>query len=513
MPYISHPLIKPKTLQSRIYQEAILGESLNKNLLCVLPTGLGKTPIAVLLAARRLELFPESKILVLAPTKPLTNQNCEMFRKFLNIDPDEFQIITGMVKPEEREKLYKEKKLVFATPQTIQNDLQAGRISLKEFSLLVTDEAHHSIGRYSYPFVARRYLEEAENPRILGLTASPGATKEKINEICQNLGIEAVEIRTEKDRDVIPYVKEKQIEWIYVELPDSFLRIKKLLDSVYQSRIRTLQKLGFIRKKRVSKKELLQLQAKLMGGVKEGYKKALFGISPCIQAIKIEHALGLLETQGISILEKYWKKLRSDNSKANQRIVANKDAQAAMLLTQELKESGSKHPKIGKLCSIINQQLLKKRDSKIIVFANYRDTVKEIVGVLEKIPGARPIMLIGQKEGISQKEQIENIKEYEKGTYNCLVTTSIGEEGLSLESADIAIFYEVVPSEIRNIQRRGRVARVKIGKIFILVTKGTRDEAYRWSAYHKEKTMKRTLYGMKGDRKEPRKTQFTLDKF
>lgn len=526
MPYISHPLIKPNTLQSRIYQETILGESLNKNLLCVLPTGLGKTPIAVLLAAHRLEKFPESRILVLAPTKPLTNQNCEMFMKFLNIDPGEFQVITGMTKPDERKKLYEEKRLMFATPQTIQNDLRAGRISLKGFSLLVTDECHHSIGRYSYSFVARKYLKEAENPRILGLTASPGATREKINEICQNLGIEAAEIRTEEDSDVTPYVKEKRTEWVYVELPESFLRIKKLLDSVYQSRIRTLQKLGFARSKRVSKKGLLELQAKLMKGVKGGYRKALFGISPCIQAIKIEHALGLLETQGIAVLEKYWKKLRSEGSGANQRIVANKDMRAAMLLTQGLRESGSKHPKIGKLCSIVNRQISEKPDSKIIVFANYRESVKEIVSVLERIPAVKPVEFVGQRLGITQKEQAKRLEDFRSGLYNVLVGTSISEEGLDIPSMDMAIFYEPVPSEIRSIQRKGRVGRQVAGKIAVLITKGTRDEAYYWTARAKERRMRGVLYRMKESKpekgrrpestKKSRQTasaQFTLDKF
>ena len=81
--------------------------------------------------------------------------------------------------------------------------------------------------------------------------------------------------------------------------------------------------------------------------------------------------------------------------------------------------------------------------------------------------------------------------------HNCLITTSIGEEGLHLSSADLAIFYEPVASEIREIQRRGRVARVKIGKIIILMTKDTRDEAYFWTAQRKERRMHVTLYQMK----------------
>jgi Fanconi anemia group M protein len=418
-----------------------------------------------------------------------------------------------MIKPEKRSEIYREKKLILATPQTIERDLKKGRLSLKDFVLLVADESHHSVGRYAYPYVSRRYRQEAENPRILGLTASPGGSREKINEICQNLGIDAVEIRTERDRDVTPYVKEKQIEWVYVELPESFLRIKKLLGSVYQSRIKTLQKLGFVRKKRISKKELLELQSKLMKGVNEGYRKALFGITPCIQAIKIEHALGLLETQGIVILEKYWRKLRKEGSKVNKKIVANRDVQAAMLLTQELKESGSKHPKMGKLCSVVNQQLLEKPDSKIIIFANYRDSVKEIVSVLKKIPAIKPVEFVGQRLGITQKEQVKRLEDFRSGIYNILVGTSISEEGLDIPAMDLAIFYEPVPSEIRSIQRRGRVGRQVAGKIVVLITKKTRDEAYYWTARAKERRMKGVLYGMKDDRKESGKAQSTLDRF
>jgi Fanconi anemia group M protein len=74
-----------------------------------------------------------------------------------------------------------------------------------------------------------------------------------------------------------------------------------------------------------------------------------------------------------------------------------------------------------------------------------------------------------------------------------LCSTSIGEEGLSLPAVDMVIFYEPVPSEIRTIQRRGRTARTRPGRVIFLITKGTRDEGYYWSAYHKERKMRRIL--------------------
>ena len=66
--------------------------------------------------------------------------------------------------------------------------------------------------------------------------------------------------------------------------------------------------------------------------------------------------------------------------------------------------------------------------SRIIVFASYRDTVKEIASALGNVTSARPVEFIGQREGVTQKEQVKRLKEFSKGTYNVLVATSIGEE-------------------------------------------------------------------------------------
>jgi len=490
--FFEHPLLKPGALQLRKYQESILATAKEKNTLCVLPTGLGKTGIAILLALERLRI-PESKILMLAPTKPLVSQHYKTFVKSLNIEEEKMQILTGEINPSLRKDIYRKKTLIFATPQTIQNDLETKKLSLEDFSLLILDEIHHAIGGYAYPYITKKYLEQARNPRILGLTASPGGTEEKIKEICKNSGIEAIDIRTEEDQDVSPWVKEKEMEWIDIELPESFKRVKEVLSSVYREKIERLKKMG---SRARTKRDLLETQAYLAKEARKGDKSAFGGLFLVGQAIKIEHSIGLLETQGITILENYWNRLRADPSKAAKALLIDKKILQAMHMSKELYEKGSKHPKISKLCSIVDQQMVEKPDSKIIIFANYRDSVKEIYETLKKIKRASPAMLVGQKEGLSQKEQIEIIKEFEHGKYNCLVTTSIGEEGLHLSSADIAIFYEPVPSEIRNIQRKGRVGRVKVGRIIVFITKGTRDEAYFWTAHRKEDKMKKTLYKM-----------------
>ncbi|MFH1294383.1 MAG: DEAD/DEAH box helicase [Candidatus Aenigmatarchaeota archaeon] len=488
-------LLKNGTMESREYQKAILDKARKTNLMVVLPTGLGKTPIAVMLAAERLEKFPESKVLVMAPTKPLVSQHMKTFQKFMNMPDYQMGIVTGAMVPKKRTNSYLGCRLVFATPQTIQNDIKNGRVNLREFSLLVIDEIHHGVGRYAYPFVAQAYLETAENPKILGLTASPTSEYEKVREICDKCGIDAIEIRTENDSDVSPYVQEKSVIWEEVVLPGRFYHVKEMLDHANSERTEKLVRLKFLRSARVSKKGLLELQGSLARSAREGYKKAFLGLSLVGQSIKIEHALLLLETQGIKPLETYLKKLREDPKAKG--MIGDPYIHKAMMLTEELSKAGASHPKIARLASIVSGYFKAKPDAKIIIFANFRETVEQIESTLKKIDGAKPIAFMGQKSH-SQKEQKKILEEFRAGQYNALVCTSIGEEGLDIPSMDLAIFYEPVPSEIRSIQRRGRVGRQVAGEIVILITKGTRDEAYYWSAKNKEQRMKNLLYGMRG---------------
>ena len=196
--FIEHNLIRPKTAEARTYQQILAADVLKDgNTMIVAPTALGKTLVAVLVAADRLDKLKKSKVLVLAPSKPLAIQHEENFRKFLI---PKVTSITGAVKTEERTKRWNESQIICATPQTVESDLLNDRYSLENVSLVVFDECHHGVGSYSYVYLATRYVREAKNHLILGLTASPGYDKSKINEVCQNLFIQQVRIKTEDEK-------------------------------------------------------------------------------------------------------------------------------------------------------------------------------------------------------------------------------------------------------------------------------------------------------------------------
>lgn len=495
--FVKHPLIKLQTIERREYQETLAKKALTGNTLVVMPTALGKTMVAALAIAEVLEEDKDNKVLILAPTKPLVNQNYETLRSVLNLDDDAFVVLTGEVPRGKRENMFLDARIISATPQTIRNELRKKRLDLENVGLLVVDESHRSVSRYSYVDVARDYLKQARKPLILGLTASPSS--KKVREICDNLSIQNIEIREEEDADVKPYIQEKEIERIYVKLPKEFEEIKYLLKMYYDFAFQKLKDMEIIHGSYIRRGDLIKLQKQLIS------RKIFPAIPYATALIKLEHALGLLETQGIFALEKYFSKLRRDGTRTSSMMMKSPNISKAMYLSEKLHKEKKDHPKLDVIKKIVESEFEENPDTRMIVFSNYRDSARKIVEELSSLENTRVVRFIGQasKEkdiGLSQDEQAEILNKFRNGGYNIIVCTSVGEEGLDIPSVDSVIFYEPVPSEIRKIQREGRTGRRRAGKIIILITKGTRDESYYWMAVRKEKKMHEVLENMKKDK-------------
>jgi len=490
----------------RLYQQTILGTAANKNTLVVLPTGLGKTALAFMLAAQRLHHYPNSKILVLAPTKPLCEQHVETFKKHLVVDEEKIVLFTGSVKPEKRGEMWKGAQVIISTPQGLENDCINRRVKLEDVSLLVFDEAHHATGDYAYVWIAQQYDKSSPRARVLALTASPGSDLEKIRETCTNLKIEKVEVRIETDPDVKPYIQNVKINWLKVEFPDELKKIQKHLQDSRKSKLIEAQNYGYCTSSSLIKTQLLRLQGELQKKISSGERdfEILKSVSLTAEALKIDHALELLESQGIKPLHTYFKKIQSESltskTKAVKNLMIDRYFKSAMYLTEELAGKNFQHPKLVKLKEIVGDKIEKNSDAKIIIFTQFRDSAEQIVKQLNKLEIKNHIF-VGQAKknglGFSQKEQKEILDKFRAGEFNVLIATSVAEEGLNIPKVDKVVFYEPIPSAVRSIQRRGRTGRLEEGEVTILVTTGTRDEAYRWSSFHKEKRMYRNLDKLK----------------
>ncbi|MBF4468717.1 MAG: DEAD/DEAH box helicase [Methanobrevibacter arboriphilus] len=535
--FIEHPFIKENTAEARIYQQVLAADVLKKgNTMIVAPTALGKTLVAVLVAADRLKKNKGSKVLILAPSKPLAIQHEENFRHFLNVKTTS---ITGATKPDERKKRWDDSQIICATPQTIESDLLNGRYDLEDVSLLVFDECHHAVGSYAYVYLGQRYVKTAKNHLILGLTASPGSNKDKIRQICENLFIEDVVVKNEDDVDVKPYFNPIEIDWVKVNMSKELEKIKNHINKALRHRLKMLKNLNVISTISVNKIDILKARGKVQNRIARATnppKECYQAISILSAVINLQHALELLETQGVSTFNKYVSRIRKKNTKAAKGLLIDADFSQAILLSEQAEKNGWEHPKLKKLMEILKEELnivdikqskliestdqennLSKtnnsskdnnsyknnsssnmnKNKRIIVFTQFRDTLEMIQKKCEK-EGINSVKFYGQgsrdgEKGLTQTEQKNIIKSFKIGTYDVLISTSVAEEGIDIPSVDLVVLYEPVPSEVRMIQRRGRTGRKNTGNMKVLIAKGTRDEGYYWASLNKEKQMKKHL--------------------
>ena len=511
--YIDHPLIKSNAIEARLYQQVLAADVLKKgNTMIVAPTALGKTIVATLVAADRLEKVKNSKILVLAPSKPLAIQHESTFKEFLTVPCSS---ITGAVKTDERVKRWEESQIICATPQTVESDLLKGRYSLKDVSLVVFDECHHGVGSYSYVYLASRYVKESKFNLILGLTASPGSDKEKIKEVCDNLYIQSIVVKTEEDNDVRPYFNPVAIDWVRVKMSSELEKIKTHVDKALKIRLKGLKNMGVIRTVSVNKLDILKARGRVQSAIARSVnpKECFQAISILSAVINIQHSQELIETQGVVTFNKYVARLRKKKTKAAKSLIQDPNFGKAIYLAREAEKHGLEHPKLKKVTDIIKKELgqngqtklqsdryvkdADQKSSKIMVFTQYRDSLEMIHQKLEK-EGIKSAKFFGQasrdgEKGLTQKEQKEIIKAFKIGEYDVLLSTSVAEEGIDIPAVDLVILYEPVPSEVRMIQRRGRTGRKRSGRVKVLITNGTRDEGYYWASVNKERRMKHQL--------------------
>jgi len=521
---LKNQYLRDDVIEIREYQVQIALNCVNKNSLVVIPTGLGKTIISVYVAAKTLELYPpDSKVILLAPTRPLISQHYNTFIKFLSIPPEKFCILTGKILPEKRAKLYHNSQFLFYTPQTLRNDLVKRKYSLEDTCLIVFDEAHHASGDYPYTMIVDEYLDQNPDGNILALTASPGASKERIKELCDSLHIpsENTHFRTRKDTDVSEYLKPLEVYKISANLTALMKDTYSVLKIVLEERLQYLSQLNFLETrsenlfKKIIRKDLLKLNSELVSMINDnGDKTGVYSaLSITAQGLILFHMIELVEQQGLDNVltyfeEKIYKEvLKQRCSKAVRILASDYRLRRVYLELKQNKEYTPEnlvHPKYQILEKLLLNELNHNPDSRILVFVKLRVSVSNITNKLKTNEIIKAIKFVGQTtkskedKGLSQKKQIEILDKFREGEYNVLVSTNVGEEGLDIAECDMVVFYDVVASEIRFIQRRGRTARHREGKVVILYTKETNDDIYLKIALNKLKKMNINL-NSKGD--------------
>ncbi len=462
--FVEHKYIKKSSIEHRDYQDNLARQAIAENCLIVLPTGLGKTTVALHVIA---EFLSRGKggVLFLAPTRVLAHQHYEFLKNNLLID--DIALVTGEDLLAKRKKLWIN-SIICATPEIVKNDLDRQIVSPDQFSLVIFDEAHRTVGDYAYSGIAERFANM--NVRIIGMTATLPSEKQKAEEMVKILKIASIAQRTEESPDVSPYVQQTDTQWITVELGPEMKEIQALIKATLDSRYLELKKLGLNLSGNRSMSELLRVREFVLRQNRRAAK-------PLFTAIRLIHALNVFESHGVTSFLRFCERTLEKKGVGIRDLFENDmNFGKAVRLAKQAQEKGIEHSKIEKL-----KEVLQDIPGKALVFTSYRDSVDVIHQKLNEM-GISAGFLIGKagETGLKQKKQIETIQKFRDGQYKVLIATRVGEEGLDISEVNLVVFFDNVPSSIRYVQRKGRTGRKDYGKLVVLIAKDTTDETYYW---------------------------------
>ena len=436
----------------RYYQIQAFVEALQRNVIVVIKTGAGKTLIASMLLGRMCSLNPDRMGLMIVDRIPLVFQQGEAISSDTNLRVSR---ICG-----ENKTAFKMKQIngghydvLVVTAGAFYEMVERKDISVNLFCAVVFDECHHICGGHRYVDVLKKFmmLPRADQPRILGLTASPFSA----------MTLKQAENRLEKYLATLPDIK------IFCpELPkqsQSTINQTVFCSNLQKEFIKNV--LLFLNNHlaiticRYIGKNQMEMQSNLLNSYQlKGELRALLGEYTSVPdfdeniklAFMLMESLEMCEIMGVPMACK----VLTQNNTFDEVVNRYKDVSQLSNRLQRL---------TNLLTSV-------EKTSKILVFVSTRNVARELVSYLS---GAFPNFNVGMVVGHGgydgmcwEGEQEDMLHEFAKGNCNLLVCTSVLEEGLDVTSCDLVVGFTGVKSLIQFIQMRGRARQ--IGSKFII---------------------------------------------
>ncbi|KAL9182243.1 hypothetical protein ACHAXT_012895 [Thalassiosira profunda] len=501
----------------RNYQFEMAHAAIMQNTLVSLPTGLGKTLIAAVVMYNYYRMFPTGMVVFVAPTRPLVTQQIEAVQKVVGIAESQTAEITGKTRPDARTQHWNERRLFFCTPQTLVKDITDGRCDAEKIVCVVMDEAHRATGEHANAVLVRLIANSGGKFRMVGLSATPGTDIKSIQAIVDTLRITKIEARMEDDPNVRQYINHREEEVIVVKQGDAIKRIdgqfselmgpilEKLRDHNVSTRLQydTANLSGWLVMKAQEDYGYgrgLDLQFAVLRVLADARQKLKGHGVPMARSVLLD---GARRNNFMNHIE------RTPGYQALLRQMAAACGEEA----EGVPDAAESNPKLATLARVLATHFERKKavgeSTRAIVFSQWRESVGEIVATLQSRGTSshfKPAQFIGQASkkkdkngstgaggsGMNQKQQHAVLGQFNRGVFNVLVCTCVGEEGLDIAEVDLIVNFDVMKSPIRSIQRSGRTGRKRNGRVVFLVAEGAEERSYRQSK-EKTKTIARAL--------------------
>lgn len=476
----------------RSYQKELVISALLENTIVYLPTGCGKTLVAIKVMDEIKRLNQDRLAVFFVPTGPLVSQQAAYIRRESDLRVIELSgqhTHSELTFPWTRSKKRKQDgfgvDVIVVTPQFFINMLFASQFSLKSLCIMVFDEAHHAVQGHPYReiMVKVMLMDHEFRPRILALTASPFGETGSIHSgqsALDNLTLSfGAALNTPTISELATNANNKEVQWVDVE-PSAFeIRLKTALKQYVESHYDSINVLSggrtgnFFRGNfDTSDVELCNLLARLRekheGAQKESKHSDLDLVLAQLRAIA--SSFQQFAVHGPHSVANQVKEYFSMMDKRTFDLVAPMYRAHLLptLSTILLENDGSS--KISARVRLIADSIRNLQfgmDSRAIVFVRRRRTAIDLAKAMEDVPDLRelnPTRFVGHNsyEGMSwEEEQKPTLERFRQGRIRLLVATNVIEEGLDIPQCSLVIQFDGVTGLTSLIQSRGRTRQQK----------------------------------------------------
>lgn len=483
---------KPRNYQVELYKQCM-----KENTICCLPTGTGKTLIACMIIKKMMELNPLKKILFLVDRIPLVFQQSEVIKKQTGLS-----VLPVCGNNYRDHQLEENCDIIVIIAGLFLNLIHSKKLSMKEFSLIVIDEAHHITKEHPFSVIIRDHyipMNAKEKPRIVGLTASPYGSEDLFSTM---IGIKLlfkkstctianpIEFRDE----IESYCSNKSVRIIEIQSNGNEIGIMKFIRSSYEILAKSnyqcdlLAKLidyyqndestHYMRKEDnpfffTDKTEIAQIEDELeVEGEEilfEGFDKICKNSceSEIIKFTEFDDSnsirvFALKIAKLIEVITNFGSNYKSMNSNflSHYTKIAIKnlriDDETKKLLFSKLKiiddqlfnVDYDKPCKFQKLMEVLKEKRNTK-GMKAIVFVNTRESASIIYQRMmdeskkNNTDFIRPVLITGHgtssNNGMSLSQQNNSIESFRNGNSNAIIATSVIEEGFDIPECNLVI--------------------------------------------------------------------------
>ncbi|XP_061142588.1 interferon-induced helicase C domain-containing protein 1 isoform X2 [Syngnathus typhle] len=489
-------------IELRDYQMDVAKPALEgKNIIICLPTGSGKTRIAVYITRKHLDRKraegKTGKVVLLV--------NMHVY-KVERVSGQSMHKISFT-------EIVKNNDVIICTAQILENYLEKTLkgedegVHLKDISLIIIDECHHTKKDEVYNRVMMRYLKQKNKnrimlkeqkeivplPQILGMTASLGvgdatvlkAAEDYILQICANL--DASQIWT---GNLGNYSKEPDKKIVHVEdkEKDPFGDVIKKIMNVIQmhAELSPTCELGsqsyeqwVVQREQQAAKEEDQKVRVCMEHLRR-YNDALI----VSNTIRMCDAFRFLN-------KKHEEELKSKSSPDDEHVIKISDTERELFKLfrenkkelEKLSENQSyENDSLSQLQKSVLYQFTTTEDARGIVFTKMRQSAIALSHWIQENPkfadvGVKVSYVIGGGnqsvvKPMTSTEQKAVLNKFRSGDVNLLIATSVAQEGLDIPDCNFVIRYGCVTNDIAMIQAKGR-ARAQNSNYIVIEVKGS----------------------------------------